>query len=124
VLTNLLQNAIKYSPAGGEILVTVQREDDSAVLGVRDHGLGIPAADQPHIFERFRRGANVRGSIGGTGIGLAGVRSLVESHGGTVGFESQEGSGSTFRVRLPLRSPAGPASASSQSEPDAADPGR
>jgi PAS domain S-box-containing protein/excisionase family DNA binding protein len=124
VLTNLIENAIKYSPAGGEILLTVQQEGDSAVLSVRDHGLGIPAADQPHIFERFRRGTNVRGSIGGTGIGLAGVRSLVESHGGTIGFESEEGSGSTFSVWLPLGSPAEEASASGQSQPDAADPHR
>jgi len=72
-----------------------------AVLAVRDFGLGIPAADLPYIFERFRRGANVAGRVGGTGIGLAGVRTFVESHGGTVTVESEEGVGSTITVRLP-----------------------
>ena len=102
VLTNLLNNALKYSPDGGEVLVTIEQEDRAAVLAVRDEGIGVPAADLPHIFERFRRGSNVAGRIGGTGIGLAGVRALVEDHGGTIAVESQEGVGSTFTVRLPL----------------------
>jgi signal transduction histidine kinase len=74
------------------------------VLTVRHHGLGSPAADLPHVFERFRRGANVGGYIGGTRIALAGVRSLVDSHGGAVSVASQEGAVSTFTVRLPLLS--------------------
>ena len=106
VLDNLLANAIKYSPAGGDVVVTVAREDRAgaawAVLAVTDHGLGVPAADLPRIFERFRRAGNVAGRIGGTGIGLASARQLVEQHGGTIAVDSVEGAGSTFTVRLPL----------------------
>lgn len=68
---------------------------------VHDRGIGIPAADLPHIFERFRRGANVS-SIAGSGVGLAAARDLVEAHAGTITAESQEGNGSTFTVWLPL----------------------
>lgn len=105
VVGNLLANAVKYSP-GGEITVQVAREDEPAgpwaVLAVRDQGIGIPAVDQPRIFERFFRAGNVLGRIRGTGIGLAGARQIVEQHGGTIAVESQEGVGSTFTVRLPL----------------------
>ena len=106
VLINLLENAIKYSPDGGEVLVTIKHAHGLVELAVHDEGLGIPAADLPHVFKRFRRGANVVGRISGTGIGLAGVHSLVESHGGTIAVESQEGKGSTFIVRLPSRADA------------------
>ncbi len=106
VLSNLLNNAIKYSPAGGEIIVRLTSEGDGArnwaVLTVQDGGLGIPAADLPHIFERFRRGTNVVGRIKGTGIGLAGVKQVVEQHGGSVTAVSRQGTGTTFSVRLPL----------------------
>jgi signal transduction histidine kinase len=109
VLDNLLANGIKYSPNGGEIEVSLARQDDGgaawAVLAVRDHGLGIPAADRPRVFERFRRARNVVGLIGGTGIGLASTRQIVEQHGGTITVVSQEGVGSTFTVRLPLTPP-------------------
>jgi signal transduction histidine kinase len=111
VLGNLLSNAIKYSPSGGEITVTIGREGngasaDQAVLRVRDEGLGIPLTSQPLVFDRFRRAGNV-GRIAGTGLGLAGVKAIVEQHGGTIGLESQEGEGSTFTVRLPINA-AGP----------------
>jgi len=72
------------------------------VLVVQDEGLGIPVADVPHVFERFHRGGNVAGQIGGSGIGLAGVSQIVEQHGGTLGVQSDEGQGATFTVRLPL----------------------
>lgn len=102
VIANLLSNAVKYSPAGGPITVTVASEGiDWAVVRVRDEGVGIPAADLPHIFERYQRGANVAGRIAGTGIGLAGARQIVELHGGTIAVESVEGQGSDFTVRLP-----------------------
>ena len=105
-LTNLVVNAIKYSPRGGEIIVRVTHEVDAAghwaVLSVRDQGIGIPATALPRIFERFYRAENVAGQIGGTGIGLASARQIVEQHGGTIGVDSQEGVGSTFTVRLPL----------------------
>jgi PAS domain S-box-containing protein len=102
VLDNLLGNAVKYSPQGGEIGVEVAAEDGAAVLTVRDHGVGIPAADLPHVFERFWRAGNVEGRIAGTGLGLAGAKDIVEQHGGTIAVESAEGRGSTFTVRLPL----------------------
>jgi signal transduction histidine kinase len=102
VLANLLGNAIKYSPAGGEVLVEVNRDGAWAVISVIDHGLGIPAADLPHIFERYRRGRNVDRQIAGSGLGLAGARDIIEQHGGTISAASREGQGSTFIVRLPL----------------------
>jgi PAS domain S-box-containing protein len=106
VLANLLSNAMKYSPNGGEVQVQVARAEDEgsswALLTVRDQGIGIPASDLPYIFERFRRGQNVTGTIPGTGIGLAAVREIVEQHGGSVSVESEEGVGTSFRVRLPL----------------------
>ncbi len=106
VFDNLLGNAIKYSPDGGAITVSIACRDDAAegwaVLTVRDEGLGIPAADLPHVFERFRRGSNVATWIAGRGIGLAGAKQIVEQHGGTIAVESEEGRGSTFTVRLPL----------------------
>jgi signal transduction histidine kinase len=103
VLANLLENAVKYSPDGGEIVVRVARDDadSTAVLQVADTGVGIPAADLPHVFERFYRAGNV-GEIQGTGIGLAGVRQIVEQHAGSIAVESCPGIGSTFTVRLPL----------------------
>jgi signal transduction histidine kinase len=107
VLDNLLSNAVKYSPRGGEIEVTVELEPGEgpsaamAVLRVSDQGVGIPADDLPHIFERFRRGANV-GLIQGTGIGLGVAHRIVEQHGGTISAQSTEGAGSTFMVRVPL----------------------
>ena len=101
VLANLLANAIKYSPAGGDVVVTVDVEGKWAVLTVRDEGLGIPASDLPHVFERFHRGSNVE-RISGTGIGLAGAKDIVEQHGGTISVTSSEGHGTTVVVRLPL----------------------
>jgi CheY-like chemotaxis protein len=103
VLQNLLQNAIKYSPAGGAIIVTVERQAMHAVVQVRDHGVGIPTTAIPHLFERFYRvpGATEQ-HIQGAGIGLYVVKEIVTLHGGTVGATSQEGGGSTFTIQLPL----------------------
>jgi signal transduction histidine kinase len=105
VLRNLLGNAARYSPLGGVVVVWVgaTRDDDGlewAEVRVQDHGIGIPAVDLPHVFERYRRGSNVE-HIAGEGLGLASVRNLVEVHGGRVFVESEEGVGSTFTVRLP-----------------------
>jgi signal transduction histidine kinase len=102
---NLLSNAIKYSPEGGAITVRVARERDRgdwAVVAVSDRGIGIPAAELPRLFDRYYRGTSVVGRIPGTGLGLSGVRSIVEAHGGSVTAESVAGEGSTFTVRLPL----------------------
>ena len=107
VLDNLLGNAIKYSPRGGANEIDIGVEGATvgqpvAVLSVIDRGEGIPSADLPHIFERFHRGKNVAGRIPGTGIGLAGVRQIVELHSGTIEASSTVGTGSTFTMRLPM----------------------
>ena len=102
VLANVLGNAIKYSAAGRAIRVRVDQEDGMAVLAVQDQGIGIPAADLPHVFERFHRAGNVSGRTPGTGLGLASARQIVEQHGGMIMVESQEGAGSTVTIRLPL----------------------
>lgn len=106
VLDNLLGNAIKYSPRGGRITTEVRREERPdgawALVAVRDEGVGIPAADLPHVFERYWRGGNVSGRIGGMGIGLAGAQQIVAQHGGTITVESEEGRGSRFVVALPI----------------------
>jgi signal transduction histidine kinase len=102
VFDNLLDNAVKYSPRGGTVEVSVRSEAGLAILSVSDRGEGIPAADLPHIFERFRRGRNVEGRIPGTGIGLAGVQRIVELHHGTISVDSSLGEGTTFTIRLPL----------------------
>ncbi|HEU4792248.1 MAG TPA: GAF domain-containing sensor histidine kinase, partial [Nitrolancea sp.] len=106
VLSNLLANSLKYSPDGGKIILRLTREeavgDEWAVLSVIDHGIGIPSADLPHIFEPFTRAGNVVGRITGTGLGLAGAQRIIEQHGGTIQVVSEEGTGSTFTLRLPL----------------------
>jgi signal transduction histidine kinase len=111
VLDNLLSNAIKYSPHGGDVTLSVARDRVGqpawAVLRVRDEGMGIGAADLPHIFERFYRAENVAG-IHGFGIGLAASRAIVEQHGGSLVVEATGPTGSTFALRLPLQLPPTP----------------
>lgn len=111
VLSNLITNAIKYSPRGGTIEVGLRyhsvesNKPDAAnecLIWVKDTGLGIPAADLPHIFNRFHRSSSIDSSISGLGIGLYLVKELVTRHGGHVWVESTEGIGSTFYVKLPL----------------------
>ncbi|MDQ4075559.1 MAG: HAMP domain-containing histidine kinase [Chloroflexota bacterium] len=104
VLGNLLSNAIKYSPEGGKITVAIREEAACALLIVQDQGIGIPVADLPHIFERFYRASNSAGRAG-SGLGLAGVRQIVEQHGGTITVASEEGQGSCFTVRQPIAAP-------------------
>lgn len=102
VIYNLVQNAIKYSPAGSSITVALCADGPDAVLTVRDAGMGIPAADLPHVFDRFYRATNsVSASISGFGIGLSLVKEVVELHGGTVTVQSSVGQGTTVRVALP-----------------------
>ena len=107
VVSNLLNNAAKYTPQGGRIELDVHAEGAEAVIRVTDTGMGIDAQALPRVFERFTRGALHRGRAqGGLGIGLSLVRDLVEMHGGTVtGESSGVGHGSTFTVRLPLATP-------------------
>jgi len=102
VLTNLVSNAIKYSPEGGPIDVRLRQEGGAAVFEVEDRGLGIPREEWRSIFEPFRRSGGGRGSIPGVGLGLSVARRLVRAHGGEIEVESEPGQGSTFRVVLPL----------------------
>jgi signal transduction histidine kinase len=103
-VTNLLGNAIRYSPAGGTITLNVGRDlaRGEALLSVTDRGLGIPAADLPRVFERFYRSPAVAERIRGSGLGLASVREIVERHGGRVEIVSVEGEGTTVTIHLPL----------------------
>jgi signal transduction histidine kinase len=106
VVANLISNAVRYSPRGGEITVAASCEQRNgqewAVLEVTDNGVGIPPSELDRVFEPYYRGSNVAGSIGGTGVGLAGTRHIVEQHGGEIGVESVIGETTTFTVRLPL----------------------
>lgn len=104
ILTNLISNALKYSPQGNPIQVTYGCEDDQVVIQVRDRGLGIPPEDQAHLFECFYRAKNV-GTIAGTGLGLAIVHKCVTLHGGTIAINSEVGVGTTVIVKFPLRLP-------------------
>ena len=102
ILYNLTDNAIKYSPDGGRISVALQQEADGLVWRVRDNGVGIPAEDQEHIFERFYRVDKARSrETGGTGLGLSIVKQLVTMHGGEITVHSEPNHGSEFRVVFP-----------------------
>jgi hypothetical protein len=109
LLGNLISNAVKFTPDGGKVEVTLGMEADQAVLAVADTGIGIPAADRDRIFERFFRTAiTTRQDIPGTGIGLTIAKAIVDAHYGTITVDSDEGRGSTFTIRLPLRPPPAP----------------
>jgi two-component system, sensor histidine kinase and response regulator len=104
VLGNLLSNAVKFTPEGGRVEVRLGTEEGQVVLAVADTGVGLPVADRERIFERFYRTAIARRqAIQGTGLGLTITRAIVEAHNGTIAVDSDEGRGSTFTVRLPLR---------------------
>ena len=103
---NLLDNAIRYTPAPGTVSVSLHREGEMAIVAIKDTGVGIAAEDMPFIFERFYRVDKARSRAqGGTGLGLAICRYIAEAHGGKIEVESQVGVGSTFSVWLPLLSP-------------------
>jgi signal transduction histidine kinase len=106
VLDNLLSNAVKYSSPDSAIDVVASDEAGQdgrwAVLSVSNTGHGIPAGELDRIFDTYYRATNVAGTVGGTGVGLAGARHIVEQHGGTITVDSVEGGTTTFTVRLPL----------------------
>jgi two-component system NtrC family sensor kinase len=102
LVDNLLVNAVKYTPAGGILTVNLFSEDGQIILEVIDTGLGIPATDQPHIFEKFYRASNTPKNAPGTGLGLAIVKSIVDNHDGRIWLESSVGKGSKFVVVLPV----------------------
>ena len=105
ILTNLLANAISYSPEGGTIQLKLACTAETARFEVSDHGIGISPDDQEHIFDLFHRGRNAE-TIRGIGLGLSIVQRGVLAHGGTITFETQEGAGTTFSVTLPAPPPA------------------
>jgi signal transduction histidine kinase len=109
VLANVLDNAVKYSPEGARIGIELHTEvspDNAwAVLRIQDEGLGIPADDLPHVFERFFRGSNVAQASAGTGLGLSGARQIIEQHGGQIDLDSELGVGTRVTIRLPLLTP-------------------
>ncbi len=102
-IQNLIQNAIKYSPRGGEIEVRVERNGAHASVAIADPGIGIPAEALPQLFHRFYRAPNIDSQhISGLGVGLYVVKEIVELHGGTIEVRSEEGTGSTFTLTMPL----------------------
>jgi signal transduction histidine kinase len=103
--SNLLANAVKYSPSGSPIELRAFQEGDNLVVRVTDYGIGIPPRDREHLFERYYRGANAAGIVG-TGVGLHFVAMVAMLHHGDVSADSVEGVGSTFSVRLPIRASA------------------
>ncbi|HBX70509.1 MAG TPA: hypothetical protein DEH25_14290 [Chloroflexi bacterium] len=105
-LHNLIENAIKYTPAGGHVQVSIFLRRDRMVFEVRDTGIGISSLEQPRLFEKFYRSSNREAKRErGTGLGLAIVKSIAERHGGQVGVQSQLGIGSTFFISIPMRQP-------------------
>jgi signal transduction histidine kinase len=109
VVDNLISNAVKYSPENGVITVALERDEASAVISVADNGRGVSKTDQVRLFDRFFRTREVReAAIQGVGIGLTIVKAIVDAHGGTITVSSEPGRGSTFTVRLPLRTEATP----------------
>ena len=103
VVVNLLDNAIKYTPQGGAVRLSVGEASSKAVLEVTDNGIGIPPNEQPHVFERFFRVDKARSrDLGGAGLGLAIVKSICTAHGGQVAVQSSGGHGSRFTIELPL----------------------
>ena len=118
VLQNIIQNAMKYSPAGGAIIIRVEPRGDRACVSVTDQGIGIPQASIPHLFQRFYRADNADSQhISGMGVGLYVVKEIVRLHGGDIEVTSTEGEGSTFTICLPQYEPVNqtsPASVASQ----------
>ena len=106
LLLNLIENGLRYTPEGGSVTVSLYRDAHQAVIEVADTGVGIAPDDLPHIYERFYRATDARRhAAGGAGLGLSLVQWIAGAHHGSVDVESQQGEGSTFRVRLPLAEP-------------------
>jgi signal transduction histidine kinase len=104
MLLNIVTNAIKYTPRGGTVSISLAQDDEAVTISVRDTGIGIAAGDLPHIFERFWRADPARSRTGdrpGVGLGLAITKWIVEAHGGSISVQSRPGRGSVFTVRLP-----------------------
>jgi signal transduction histidine kinase len=103
LVSNLIVNAIQYTPAGGQVTVVLDRSDHQALIQVRDTGIGIAPSEQTQIFDRFYRVNSDRSrNTGGSGLGLAIAKAIVQAHQGSIQVQSVLGKGSTFAVRLPL----------------------
>ena len=109
VLANLISNAIKYTPDEGRVLVEATHDEEKIIVAVRDTGYGIPEAELPYVFDRYRRVDKHKMKAAGTGLGLAIAKAIVEAHGGTLRVASSEGEGSTFSFALPLQPQPDPA---------------
>ncbi len=107
VLINLVHNAVKFSPDGGDVTIRVEELAPDIVVSVEDHGIGIPRGSQDRVFERFYKVDRARVRGGGTGLGLSIARHVVEAHGGRIWVESEEGRGSNFSFALPICDPQG-----------------
>ena len=101
-IVNLIDNAVKFTPEGGKIVVSAHSSDSMVTVEVRDNGEGVDPLDLPRVFERFYKADRAR-RAGGTGLGLAIVKHTVEAHGGKVKAESNPGKGSTFGFSIPIR---------------------
>ena len=102
LLNNLISNALRHTPSGGSVAVSVWREGAQVHIRIADTGEGISPGDLPHIFERFYRGEKSRNrDMGGAGLGLAIARGIARAHRGDIAAESQPGAGTTFHINLP-----------------------
>jgi signal transduction histidine kinase len=105
IISNLLTNAVKYSPDGGEVLVSSVASEGFVEVSVRDHGVGIAPEFAKRLFSRYERYEKTSGKIIGTGLGLAIAKQIVEMHGGRIWVDTTVGSGSDFRFTLPMGGP-------------------
>jgi signal transduction histidine kinase len=121
ILDNLITNAVKYSPSGGEVVVSVQALDDAAHVTVRDQGMGIPADVLPYLFQRFYRGPHASSNVQGLGLGLYITRALVDAHGGQISAQSTVGEGTVVTFTLPYELEATPPAAAAPPDRDEAD---
>lgn len=101
MIGNLLENAVKYTPSGGQVCLEANSEDSQIILRVLDDGPGIPPSDQPYLFDKFYRASNIPADVPGTGLGLSIVKSIVDHHNGRIWVDSQMGEGTVFTVVLP-----------------------
>ncbi|MHB8893818.1 MAG: ATP-binding protein [Candidatus Geothermincolia bacterium] len=121
VMLNLLGNALKYSPPGSEVAISVRRLKEKAMVSVTDHGIGIAREQLPHVFDKYHRaGSAGGGGIRGAGLGLFVTKSIVEAHGGRIWAESEEGAGTTVIFTIPLASTGGQPGDSRETENDGA----
>ncbi len=103
VFANLLSNAIKYSPTDGVVIISISQHENTFTIGFKDHGAGIPEAFRPQLFQRFAQAdSSDTRAKGGTGLGLSITKAIIERHGGTISYDSQEGVGTAFYLQLPL----------------------